>query len=282
MTVKITFPNPPHVAPELPVYATVNPAWDVERVTDLGMRLDVRGPVIDAGAWFVIRDGASTLEVCKASHSVRLGRDASAGAAVGTSNAVLDRARAVSVAERFHNLLGDTAAHAEIQSVTELTVTTASRGRQAFERQLAGLQVSHRFRLDGLPLVGAGAKAQVTVGRDGELVQGCRFWRDVTRRGTRPAVPPQQAFERFAATQPCGELPSSAQVVVTRVHLALLCLPPTEVQGVLLPVYALRGAVRSERLPSDEFVAYVTAVATNDGDAARKPWSVARPSSLVA
>src|SRR5215470_5241886 len=69
MNVKIAFPQPPSVAAELPLYATVQPAWNVDQVAALGTRLDVRGEVVDAGNWFVVRDGVSTLEVYQASHS---------------------------------------------------------------------------------------------------------------------------------------------------------------------------------------------------------------------
>jgi hypothetical protein len=282
MSAKIAFPESPRVPAELPLYATVRPAWNPDRVAELGSRLGVRGSVVDAGAWFIVRDGVSTLEVYQASHSFRFGRDDFDSEGRGESSHALDRDRAVAVAERFHGGLEATQAHAELHSVTEFRVTVATRGERAREARVVGLQVNHRYTLDGLPLVGPGAKGQVTVGQDGQLAQAYRFWRDVKRVGARRAVTPDQAFERLTATELFADLPNSAKVKVTNVRLGLLCLPPSETQGVLLPAYAVRGEVSTELLPRYQFVTYVAAAEVGEAEAKRNRWPLARPALLVA
>jgi hypothetical protein len=104
----------------------------------------------------------------------------------------------------------------------------------------------------------------------------------VVQKGTLRVVAPEQAFERFTATEQFTELPSTARVTVANVQLGLLCLPPTETQGVLLPAYVLRGEVSTELLPSYRFISYVSAAELDDATAKRNRWSLTRPSLLVA
>lgn len=282
MKTKISFPQIASVPAEVPLYATLPAEWSDERVAELAGRFQVRGSVKDEGTWFVVRDGRSTLEVYQASHSLRLGRDDFDAEGRAEPRGTLDRERALAVANEFHQRLGDTEARAELHSVTELEVVRAIRGNAETESRVVGLQANYRYDLHGLPLIGPGAKAQVTVGRDGELAQAYRFWRSVSERGTRPTVRPEEAFERFAGTSQFASLPESAKVTVTSVELGLLCLPPTEVQGVLLPAYLVRGEVSTKALPSYRFVQYLSAAKLDDVEAKRNRWAQTRPSLLVA
>jgi hypothetical protein len=285
MPATIAAPDLPRVPDELPIYPTVAPGWDAARVSELGARLDVCGSVVDAGVWYVVRDGVSTLEVYQASHSFRLGRDAFDAEARGACDGQVERERAVAVAERFQRSLGGLQAQAELQSVTELEVLVATReggiGGQP-ERRVAGLQVNYRYMLDGLPLVGPGAKAQITVGRDGEVAQAYRFGRAVQRPEPVRAIAPERAFERFANSAMFARLSRAARVHVDSMRLGLLCLPPTEVQSVLVPAYVLRGTISTELLPRDGFLSYVAAVDFESATAKRRRWSPPRPSLLVA
>jgi hypothetical protein len=281
MKTKIAFPEPPSVPAKIPMFVTSAPTWNDERVIELGARFHVRGTVIDAGNWFVVRDGVSTLEVYQASHSLRLSRDEFDAEGRSGSRGAPDRDRALAAAEQVLHLLGETDASAELHSVTELEVTKAKRGKREIERCVVGLQMNYRYTLHGLPLIGPGAKAQITIGRDGELAQAYRFWRDVKPEGARRTIAPEQVFKRFATARQFADLPRDTKVKVTSVRLGLLCLPPSEVQGVLVPAYVFRGEVSTKMLPHYEFVAYLAAVDLEEADAKRNRWSLARPSLLV-
>jgi len=282
MSVKINFPEPPRVPAELPVYAAVPPAWDAERVAEFGAQIGVRGDVADAGVWFVLKDGKSTLEVYQASQSFRLEQDDFDSEGRNGLHGGLDRARAIAMAEQFHGMLGGPDTRPDLHSVTELEVLVSTKEKTAPERRVVALQVNHRYAVDGMPLVGPGAKAQVTVGRDGSIAQAYRFWREVKQSGTRQSVPAEQAFERFAATDQFASLPGSARVKVASVQVGLLCLPPTEAQGILVPTYVLRGEVATESLPRYQFVSYVAAAEIDETDAKKRRWQAARPALLVA
>jgi hypothetical protein len=147
---------------------------------------------------------------------------------------------------------------------------------------VVGLQVNYRYALGGLPLVGPGAKAQVSVGPDGELAQAYRFAREVKQVGGLKTTPLREAFARFAASDHFADLPRGAKARVTSVQLGLLCLPPTEVQGLLSPTYVLRGEVSTELQPRYEFIAYVAAAELDEADTKRRRFPQGRPSLLSA
>jgi hypothetical protein len=170
----------------------------------------------------------------------------------------------------------------QVHSVTELEVQIATREKGAPEQRVVGLQVNLRYAVDGLPLVGPGAKAQVTVGRDGEIGQAYRFWREFKQGAAVASVQAGRAFERFAASPLIASLPDSARVEVASIQLGLLCLPPSEPQGVLVPAYVVRGEISTELLSRYQFVRYVAATEIDETDAKRRRWPSARPSLLVA
>jgi hypothetical protein len=281
MNFKITFPEPPRVPAELPLYATVPPAWSLARVSEIAARLGVHGIPADAGNWFVVRNGTSTVEVFQASDSVRLERESFDAEGRRGGAKPPSKERAIAVAEKFHELLGSVAARAEVASVGELEVLVSKDRNDTPERRVVGLQVCHRYSLDGLPLIGPGAKAQVTVGCDGDIGYAYRFWREVKRTGTRNTVAPDKAFERFADSPLFKQLGKGAKVNVTSATLGLLCLPPTESQGVLVPAYVLRGETTTESLPNAPFVHYLAAADLDPIEAKKNRWSNSRPALLV-
>src|SRR5262249_40972554 len=282
MRATIDFPKLPQVPAEVPLYTTIRPEWNQKTVAQLSDGLGVRGAVVDAGTWFVVRDGVSTVEVYQASASVRLSRDDFDAEGRGQSECTIDRDRAIRVAERFHAAMGGISGQASLPTVSDLEVLVARRDERAIQRRVVGLQVSHTYSLDDVPLFGPGAKAQVTVARDGEIAHAYRFWRDAKRTASLPTVPPDQALERFADAGQFVELPRTATVKVASIELGLLCLAPTEVQSVLQPAYVVRGTVSTEMLPNYEFIRYVAAADVNPSDAKRKHWASVRPALLVA
>jgi hypothetical protein len=204
MTIKIKFPEPIEVPRELPLYAVIAPGWDANKVAALAERLDIHGDVADAGSWYVSRNEAWTLEVYQASHSLRLEHSRFDFEGRANPTGTPDRDRAMLTAERFLGQIGDTSAKADVASVTELVVSKATRDLPDGERHALGLQVNYRYTLDGLALVGPGAKAQVTVGCDGQLVQAYRFARDVEK------VDRHASIQKPSAALPPSSLQTSA------------------------------------------------------------------------
>jgi hypothetical protein len=65
---------------------------------------------------------------------------------------------ALATAGRVHRVLGGTDAHTGLHSVTELEVIKATRRKREPERCVAGLQINYWYMLQGLPLIGPGAR----------------------------------------------------------------------------------------------------------------------------
>ncbi|WP_416763447.1 hypothetical protein ACNI65_12720 [Roseateles sp. So40a] len=282
MSVKIQFPELPRVNRELPLYTALPPSWTAEKVAKLASRFDMKGEVVDAGPWYVCRNEPWVLEVYQASHSLRIERQDIDAEGRDRKGDAPDREAAMVTAKRVMAMIGDEYAKPELHSVTELEVMRATREQREGERHVVGLQVNYRYALDGVPLVGPGAKAQVSVGADGQLMQAYRFARAVERIGARESVAPEEAMRRFAASEMVARLDARAKVSVSSAVLGLLAIPPTEVQSVLVPVYVLRGEISTEALPRQAFVTYVAATELGEADAKRKRWQQVRPGLVTA
>lgn len=282
MTVKIDFPELIKVPMELPIYAALSPGWTAEKVAEMARRFDLKGDCVDAGPWFITRNDAWTLEVYQATHSLRLERSDYDAEGRKDTKGPPDRDKAMAAAARFMEAAGSTTAKPEFDSMTELRVLKATRENREGEARVVGLQVNYRYALGELALVGPGAKAQVSVGPDGELAQAYRFAREVKQIGSQKTTPLRQALDRFAASDHFADLPRGAKARVTSIQLGLLCLPPTEVQGLLAPTYVLRGEVSTELQPRYEFIAYVAAAELDERDAKLRRFAQVRPSLLTA
>lgn len=282
MTVKMQCPELPHGPAELPLYAVLPPAWNTDQVARLAARFDLKGEVNDAGLWWVCRNDTWMLEVYQASHSLRLDRLDADGEGRGLPKDAPDRERALATAERVMRMIGEEHAKAAVHSVTELELRRSVRGQSDDERQVVGLQVNYRYALDSLPLVGPGAKAQVTVGADGEMMQAYRFARAVERIESRAAVPADEVLHRFAATDMFAQLDERSKVSITSMELGLLSVPPTEVQSVLVPVYVIKGQISTRMLPRYDFIRYVAATDMADTEVKRRRWQQTRPALLAA
>lgn len=282
MSVKIQFPDLPRVPTELPVYAALPPTWTPEKVARLAARFDLKGEVTDAGPWYVCRSEPWMLEVYQASHSLRIERHDIDAEGRDRTPGPIDRERALATAKRVMAMIGDEYAKPDVYSVTELEVQRATRDKPDGESQVVALQVNYRYTLDGLPMVGPGAKAQVTVGADGEMMQAYRFARAVERIESRAAVPADEVLHRFAATDMFAQLDERSKVSITSMELGLLSVPPTEVQSVLVPVYVIKGQISTRMLPRYDFIRYVAATDMADTEVKRRRWQQTRPALLAA
>jgi hypothetical protein len=142
-------------------------------------------------------------------------------------------------------------------------MTQAPGGPRGSTRTVA-VQVNFRFALDGLPLLGPGAKAQVTIGRSGDVEQAYLFWRQ-----SAPTNEQWTTRSAAAALDVLAESPFLAPVIrtgdaeVLRIQLGWLSLPPTIVQDTFFPVYEVRGRFIAEIDAGRErdFVVYIAAAA---------------------
>ena len=281
MSVKINFPETPRVPAELPVYAAVPPAWDAERVAEFGAQIGVRGDVTDAGVWFVLKDGKSTLGVTRpASRSASSRTTSTVRAATVCTVGWIERGRSRWPSSSMACSAAPIGGPICTPSPSWRCWSRPRKNRARTPgRRVAGQSSLRRGRHAARGTWRKGASHRRT-GRG--LAQAYRFWREVKQSGTRQSVPAEQAFERFAATDQFAALPDSARVNVASVQVKLGCLSPTEAQGILVPTYVLRGEVATESLPRYQFVSFRAAAEIEQTDAKKRRWRAARPALLVA
>jgi hypothetical protein len=265
---------------ELPDLTTPPPAWTARAVAELARRANVGGDVADRGAWLVAADDEATLEVFQASHSLRYMRRGERGEP--RREGVIDEARAREAADAWVHAFGPDGAQYAVHSVAEAEVLV-SRGRdRAPERFVTDLQVNFRFDIGGLPLIGPGAKMQVSVGHEGEVRGAYRFWREHRPMKEARIAPAEQACEHFRRHPMFARLKDgAAKAHVHSLRLGYFAEPPTEAQHVLLPTYEFRGVLATELHPHYEFVTYLPA-ATPDHAAIKETLRPVRRPDVVA
>lgn len=244
----------------LPLQRTPAPRIDVGAASRLARRLGIGASPRDDGRFVVIRDERSSLEVFRASGSLRWTLDAVDGEARGAEPALPDGEEAVGIARAFladHDLASD--------ALREPTVARTVALRAERDREPVAVTVAHQvcfpYELDGVPVLGPGAKAQVTVGDGGEVVGWYRFWREAFAEELVPVLPADRAYEVFRADHAFADLGDDAVVEVRDLALGYLALPPQEAQGYLVPVWAFSAVTSTEVLPAYEFTRYVIAAA---------------------
>ena len=232
----------------MPVYAAVPPAWDAERVAEFGAQIGVRGDVTDAGVWFVLKDGKSTLEVYQASQSFRLEQDDFDMEGRNGLHGGLDRARAIAMAEQFHGMLGgpDTRPESALRHRTGGDGIDQGENRARTPgRRVAGQSSLRRGRhaARGTWREGASHRGTGRQHRTGlPLLAENQAIGDSTERAGRAGI------RAFRCDRPVRVATGLRKGQGGERSVGLLCLPPTEAQGILVPTYVLRGEVATESL----------------------------------
>jgi hypothetical protein len=268
MTISIDFPAITDVPAELPLLAVLAPKWSRDAVAELGRQFHLDGEQIDAGTWTIVRDPRAALEIYHNSNSFRFERldiDGEGRKAAADSFA---KDKAIDVANGFAEAHAPRGARLGEPDVAEQELLVSEREGAEPTRILTALQVNYRYSHEGFDLMGPGAKTQVTIGADAEIMGAYRFWRDVRVGGSVKTVSPDEANERFAASELFAELEdNTATCRVTNVRFGYLTRPPTEAQGTLMPAYEFRGVLSTEFLPRYEFTSYVIGCHLDEGDA---------------
>jgi hypothetical protein len=231
-----------------------------EGAADAARRFGVDGEPEDCGTTMVVRDAAAAVEVFVPSDSLRFTRWPGLGSEVVGSPALPDDDMAVAAATELLGRLGLHDDDPRLRSVTRMELARAERGDGDGEALPVAVQVNFGFELDGLPVLGPGAKLQATLTSERDLLECYRFWRRPEEAGPRPIIDLNEAIARLRADAAYASLPDDASVSFHDIKLGYLALPPREAQGYLIPGYAFRGTVVTEALERYDHTRYVIAV----------------------
>src|SRR4029453_4810931 len=149
---------------------------------------------------------------------------------------------------------------AKVDSITQTTYARMTRRmKQPDERPLA-VHVNYCYALEGLPVLGPGAKIQVTFAGGKKPAEMYAFWRSPRADTEIDLLPAGEAMELLRRDPQFEELGDDAHVDYTNPRLGYYALPPRETQGALIPVYAFDGIASTKELRRYEFTRYVVAV----------------------
>ncbi len=279
MTLTLPALDLPQVADRLPVLAAQPPAWPADAIAELASTFRMSGTATDLGLWQLVDDGRSTLEIFQASQSFRYARS--------NDDSELDRAArhglaaddVSSIAGGWLERIAPTDAAVTLHSIAEDEVLVSQRPNHEPRRLVTATQVSYRFHVDAIPVLGPGAKLQVSISPAGELTGCYCFWRDVRPVADIATVAPEHAIRRFLDSPLFSGLDDRrARVRVDSMRHGYLALPPTEPQRALVPVYEVRGLLETDARPAYEFIRYLAAA----DEAAAGRWFRPRPGLVCA
>ncbi len=217
----------------------------------------------DAGSRIVFRDKRATLELFRASDSIRWSTLENGEAEFvpnGGGPTLPDDEAAVKLAGAFLRERGISTKGATVDSVSHtMFARMTKRMKRPDERPLA-LHVNYRYELEGLPVLGPGAKIQVTFAGGKKPAEMYAFWRSPKADAELDLLPAGEAIELLRRDPQFEELGDDAQVEYTNPRLGYYALPPRETQGALIPIYAFDGIASTKELRRYEFTRYVVAV----------------------
>ena len=111
------------------------------------------------------------------------------------------------------------------------------------------ISVKYGFTIDGIPAIGAGAKAGVVFGDNGELVMVYKFWREIEPDRKVDIITPEEALDNFKLQ--CSLMAQKNEnlkdknlqidIVVNEIYLAYQTEPGCEPQTRIEPIYVFSG-----------------------------------------
>lgn len=245
---------------QLTLFRAEAPAIDPGEVTTLARRLGVRTEIEELSGRLVCRDEDSMLEVFAASGAIRWARFLPGPEDSGGPPIPAEEARRLG--ERFlaDNGLLDEGMSVASTSTSDIIRIEESDGVRPVTTPVA-VHVNFSFTLDGIPVRGPGAKAQVTFGSTGEPIGFYHFWRKVRPDESVNLIGVSAAAQLMQLDSAFAQLPLLGPVLtVHSVELTYLAAPPRETQRLLAPVYAFVSTLSTPALPRYDFVHNVLAV----------------------
>jgi hypothetical protein len=253
------------------LYRTPFPKLTEAKAAQLAKLHGMKAKPQDAGSRIIFRDRLATLELFRPSDSIRWSRldnrkaeaKANGGRPVLPDGEAARKAAAAFLRERKVATTG-----AALHSITHAMLARAERRRKTVEEYPIAVHVNYRYELDGLPVLGPGAKIQVTYADRSAPVEMYKFWRAPKADGELELLAPEAVLELLRGDPDFTELRGrDAKVVYRNPRLGYYALPPRESQGALIPVYAFEGTVSTRVLERYDFTRYVVAARLTPEDA---------------
>ena len=268
MPISIQFPPSLETKAEKAIMQVLPRRIPVEKETAaLAAKMQMKGSIVDEGALYLVRTDDAVLHHFHASDSMRWCRLPARGRShKAVELDIRDDGKLRGIAEKYLSNLGLLDREAAFASVIFGGVEATGGETKEGSSTATSAYVNFAYSFEGLPVVGPGATTQVEIGPGGTVASCYRFWRHVVRgkepiqRESRPLISWEAAQKVLRYDPAFAELKTEAKVVVDRARLAYMALPPREVQGVMFPIYEMRGSVTTRDFKKMPFRRYVVAI----------------------
>jgi len=155
----------------------------------------------------------------------------------------------------------------DVVPALEVTYEERIPPQEAVTSHRTALHVNVRHTIDGLAVIGPGAKSRVTF--DGEGVRGAyRFWHDVAPGPSLPLIPLSAAMSIISQDQAFTNLDDrTSSVTFESVRLCHFAVPPFQRPSHLIPVYEFVGTAVTPTHGDHRLVKHVLAISQMDAAA---------------
>jgi hypothetical protein len=246
---------------QVPIFLTPLRQPDLKQMQVFAMAFKVKGDIVDEGALYSIRSGDSILHQFHASDSMRWLSDMHRSEHDTDVRTITEPKELQSIADEFLAANGLSDKRASFSDIIFGQTEISCPGSEKPKTARTCAYVNYTYFLEGLPLFGPGAKIQVIIGLDGQVIGCYRFWREVENGGfTRKILGIQNIQEIFRSYPGFAQLEPGSTIVVERARLGYLTLPPSDVQGALIPVIELRGQVSTPYVERTRFIHSLVAI----------------------
>lgn len=228
-------------------YLTLEPRFQsIDEVAKLGklFGLDARVEIRDKQ--FILKDGLRVLELFRESGTgyIRYSDNAELarehrGKGLPEPDVAIARASELLASS---DLLPD---HAVLLGSRYSEFEHTDNSGKVIASDVSNITVIFGFELDGIAVLGPGAKAGIVFGDDGKVIGASLIWRPVKAEGEIDLISPLEAFERFKRSWPPEQVENAAiqtDVFLDNVEMAFYAAPGMYPQEFLDPVYAFRGS----------------------------------------
>ncbi len=249
---------------QIHIFRTPFPEREFQQVMEWAGRFEVQGEPVDHGASMVVRDERGDLEIFHATDSLWWA-DVPAMSEEPTGPVDLpEEAEALDIAESFlrdRQLYDD---RCRVHSITYSEFAEVESEEQEPEAFKIAMRVNYQFFLDGLPVVGPGAKMGVTIGADRRVIEVFKLWREPVQENVLEVID-LEAAKRLIVRDPAFSQLKEGESSVRFQHVGLgyYALPCMEQQGFLAPVYIFEGVADTPVQQEEPIVRHVLAVHTS-------------------
>lgn len=249
-----------------------------EIIRSFGRLLNVEGEPVEQGPRMIMINPKHALEVYHASDSLWFtDRKLANNENPELSKNLLDERTAAAMAVRQLEELGLAHSALRTHSISYTTLAVARSPREKPEEYRTELHNNFVFELEKLPVFGPGAKVKVSYANGKQLSDLYYFWRNTEMAGETRIISPERALDILSRNARFARLKDGCQVHYSSIQLGYYAASPDKIQTALIPVYCVKGEVRTPALPKYEFTLYVHATASARPEQAKAKGSMLGP-----